>query len=121
MDQSEHAARRARALSGIDAVREPRHAAPHRGRCESRAHHAQRRRGWYARIIDLNGGKPTVETGFDAFAELEESFEAMPPSAIHDLAVKYGASYVLWPSTGRALPYEKLYDDGIWSVLRIRQ
>jgi len=72
---------------------------------------------WYDRILDLNGGKPTVERGFAAGEELEADFEELPPATIERLVAKYDARYVLWPSAGTPLPYRKVYDDGIWAVL----
>lgn len=75
---------------------------------------------WYERILDLNGGVQTVERGFAAFDELETNFENLPASKIEHLVAKYDARYILWPSEGAALPYPKIYDDGVWSVLQVR-
>lgn len=75
---------------------------------------------WYERIVDLNGGKPTVERGFMAFDELESDFETLPPDVVEHLVAKYHARYVMWPTGGAALPYEKIYDDGVWMVLEVR-
>ncbi|HEY2369009.1 MAG TPA: DUF6798 domain-containing protein, partial [Polyangiaceae bacterium] len=74
---------------------------------------------WYERIVDLNGGKPTVERGFAAFDELESDFETLPREFVEHLVAKYHARYVLWPNGGAALPYEKIYDDGVWTVLEV--
>jgi hypothetical protein len=75
---------------------------------------------WYERIIDLNGGDPTFERGFAAFSELELDFEQLPAWKVEALVVKYDARYVLWPTEGAALPYKKIWDDGVWSVLQVR-
>jgi hypothetical protein len=75
---------------------------------------------WYERIVDLNGGDPTFERGFSAFSELELDFEQLPAWKVEALVKKYDARYVLWPTEGAALPYEKIWDDGVWSVLQVR-
>jgi hypothetical protein len=74
---------------------------------------------WYERIVDLNGGVPTVEQGFAAFDELETDFENLPAAKVEALVAKYDARYVLWPTGGNALPYAKIYDDGVWTVLEV--
>ncbi len=75
---------------------------------------------WYERLVELNGGAPITEHGFQAFVELERSFEELSPEVIARLVAKYHASYVLWPTHGTSLPYAKVYDDGVWSVLQVR-
>jgi hypothetical protein len=74
---------------------------------------------WYDRIVDLNGGDPTFERGFAAFSELELDFEQLPAWKVKALVTKYNARYVLWPTLGAALPYKKIWDDGVWSVLEV--
>jgi len=75
---------------------------------------------WYERIVDLNGGDPTFERGFAAFSELELDFEQLPAWKVRALVKKYDARYVLWPTQAAALPYKKIWDDGVWSVLEVR-
>jgi len=75
---------------------------------------------WYERIMDLNGGDPTFEVGFAAFSELELDFEQMPAWKVQALVKKYDARYVIWPTLGASLPYKKIWDDGVWSVLEVR-
>ena len=72
---------------------------------------------WYGRFVELNGGRAPRGRGIAVVDELDAGFEAMPRDVRDALATKYGARYLLWPS-GWAMPYEKLYDDGVWAVYR---
>ena len=74
---------------------------------------------WFTRLVAFNRGKVPVRKNYAAAREIRSNFERMSESEFRQLALKYGASYLLFRQR-RELLLPLRYENSEWAVYDLR-